>query len=378
MEIDHAQTHAHCLTWAQEQGIKCDGIEPATIAGRGSGIVATRKLSAGEVVAYLPIKALYATKNVSTEVRIQLTGTTVHGILAASLALEAGLKTVPYGPWRAVWPSKRDFEESMPIMWSSDAQNLLPPFAKELLQAQKQKLETDTAEALHKFPKITGDDYTFHWLIVNTRTFYYVPPGAKKKPPAADCMALCPFTDYFNHSDIGCPVSFDTIGYTIRCDRDYAAGDELYISYGNHSNDFLLVEYGFLLQTNTWDELRLDHLLLQEFTAKQKDQLKQAGFLGNYVLDRDQVCYRTQVAVRLLILPRYKWQRFVHGKDDGGHEQGEVDAFIVRLLQRFLDETVESLSKVDALPQSGPKTLLQKRWLQIRDILTCRIEEMVR
>ena len=43
----------------------------------------------------------------------------------------------------------------------------------------------------------------YYWLIANTRTFYHELPGRKQKKKMAreDCMALCPFADYFNHAD---------------------------------------------------------------------------------------------------------------------------------------------------------------------------------
>ena len=46
-------------------------------------------------------------------------------------------------------------------------------------------------------------DYAYHWLIVNTRSFYYYPPGKGTTPDAADCMALCPLADHFNHAARG-------------------------------------------------------------------------------------------------------------------------------------------------------------------------------
>lgn len=37
-------------------------------------------------------------------------------------------------------------------------------------------------------------------------------------------------------------MKFDEDGYTLRATEDYKKGDEVYMSYGGHPNDFLLAE----------------------------------------------------------------------------------------------------------------------------------------
>jgi hypothetical protein len=133
-------------------------------------------------------------------------------------------------------------------------------------------------------------------------------------------------------------VSFSSSGYTITTPAKIKKGEEVYISYGNHSNDFLLTEYGFILGEegggNRWDEVPLDAYILPLFSAKQKERLEERGFLGKYVLDRKEVCYRTQVALRILVLPIRKWERFVDGLEDGEKEQGAVDKWLGKMLKR--------------------------------------------
>jgi hypothetical protein len=52
------------------------------------------------------------------------------------------------------------------------------------------------------FPDVDWDTYSYNWLIVNTRSFYYLMPGQKPPEDRNDAMALLPFADYFNHSDV--------------------------------------------------------------------------------------------------------------------------------------------------------------------------------
>jgi hypothetical protein len=81
-------------------------------------------------------------------------------------------------------------------------------------------------------PSISKQLFTYTWLIVNTRTFYWSYPDLPATSPrlpkkraqltADDCYAMCPFLDYFNHTDGGCDTNADAKGYSIVADRDYS------------------------------------------------------------------------------------------------------------------------------------------------------------
>lgn len=52
------------------------------------------------------------------------------------------------------------------------------------------------------FPETDWKAFSYHWLIVNTRSFFYLMPGEEQPEDRNDAMALLPFADYFNHSDV--------------------------------------------------------------------------------------------------------------------------------------------------------------------------------
>lgn len=52
------------------------------------------------------------------------------------------------------------------------------------------------------FPETDWEAFSYHWLIVNTRSFFYLMPGEEQPEDRNDAMALLPFADYFNHSDV--------------------------------------------------------------------------------------------------------------------------------------------------------------------------------
>jgi len=214
-------------------------------------------------------------------------------------------------------------------------------------------------------------------------------------------MALNPFADYFNHTSFPaptnpsdpapttnslhpspCDVSFTTAGYTITTSAPVKKGEEIYISYGNHSNDFLLTEYGFILPStphpNHWDEVPLDAYILPLFSSTQKDKLSELGFLGKYVLDPREVCYRTQTALRVLCMPIGRWQRIAEGFDDGEKYQEEVNQILLKALNTYLKDAKKSLKAVEAAEEGleDQRHLLARRWKQIRILLQVTIDRI--
>lgn len=315
--------------------------------------------------------------------RLSELSVSVHAILAADLTLDSSGR---HGPWDAIVPDAEDFT-GMPLTWPVELQALLPPPARELLDKQRAKFLRDWNGVAAAFPDL-GRDHTrgrerfrHAWLLVNSRTFYYVDAALKKRRGTTkdDHMTLQPVADLFNHSDEdGCHVAFSRDGFGFRATVDYKRGDEVRICYGRHGGDLLLVEYGFVMAQNCWDETLLDEVLLDRLDEEQKEQLDGAGFLGRYVLDRETVCHRTQVALRLLCCPTGEWMRFVTGNDDGEGSQGVVDALLLELLKEYamkVDGAIERVRRLE-VGERLQREILRERWQQIRKLLDARIESL--
>ncbi|KAL6713566.1 hypothetical protein ACLMJK_009031 [Lecanora helva] len=229
--------HEICTAWAKEKGVKVNGVEPVKIADSGVGIVAQRKIEAGEVLVHVPVTALLTINSVPAPFRILHEGISVHGLLASFLAF-GGDERAQYAAWENSWPSLRELQESMPLLWPDmlnepldsygDANLLvnrkaepafvLPPtiggkwcrireyFDRQdagLLYRQKQKLKLDWAVVSKVFVDRSLLHYTYYWLIVNTRSFYFDALGGHIPDCHDDRMVMCPFVDYFNHKDHG-------------------------------------------------------------------------------------------------------------------------------------------------------------------------------
>jgi len=257
----------------------------------------------------------------------------------------------------------------MPVLWPSELQQLLPRSARSILDKQQKKISLDYDAVAVAFPDLRYDVYCHHWLLVSTRTFYYTAPEVTSPPANSDeCLAIIPYADYFNHGDAGCKVQYSPFEYEITADRPYQKGQEVHISYGNHSNDFLLVEYGFVLEENQWDQIDLDEVLTPLFSTAQTSILKEEGFWRNFVLDRETVCYRTKVAVRLLCMPLKRWRSsLATGFEDDDKYQAAMNALLLEVFDSYLARVNEGIQEVNAIdcslfPQGDT---LRRRWAQI-------------
>ncbi|TID26320.1 set domain-containing protein [Venturia nashicola] len=295
----------------------------------------------------------------------------VHGTVAASLVLNHGNSERVYKAWESVWPTVADLQ-SMPFTWSSKQQDHLPPPVQVLLKHQRSKFDRDWLALDGRIPETLKDLYQYYWLIINTRCFYWThfkkaKEAARKGKTLArdDCMALCPFADYLNHADEGCTFHYDTKGITVVCDRDYAAGEEVVVSYGTHSNDYLLVEYGFILAENKDDDTKLDHLILPMLTKSQTNLLEQHNYLGDYTLDRKGVCYRTQVALRSTFTTAKKMEQFLAGEWDGEKDNARVNAKRNSILEKFQGEIELKLAEFVEMEDSAVVNTLNTRWGQV-------------
>ncbi|ROW10311.1 hypothetical protein VMCG_02129 [Cytospora schulzeri] len=403
------EVHEELLGWADTIGVKINSIRPMRISGRGFGIVATENIPKDTVILNVPVTALRTKDTVPSSITKSLPkDMTIHGLLAADLALDKSANSTKYAKWQAVVPSWEDIQQSMPLTWPATLQALLPTAARKLLDKQRAKFERDWSHISAAFPfenkgakegsgikaECTREEYLYAWLLVNTRTFYFVTPRTERLPKE-DHMVLQPVADLFNHTDRdGCHVSFDHAeAFTFTTTRAYDKGREVHISYGRHCNDFLLVEYGFVLDRNEWDEVCLDDAVLPALTRTQRGELEDVGFLGNYVLDRETVCHRTQVALRMLaVTGKYgglaveMWRKFVNGLDDGERSQAKADALLVDLLESYegtIKSKVKDVKKLKFEDGDGSedlnesrKELLLGRWAQIRKLVKATAERL--
>jgi len=322
----------------------------------------------------IPAQAIRSLHTVPEDVSRRLSrDMSIHGLLAVELALRRG----DAADWAGIVPQWTDFEATVPMLWPEELQSILPAEAKSLLAKQCSRFETDWKMFSDGFPDELRRDYLYAWLLVNTRTFYFETP-AMVAFPWHDRLALLPIADLFNHADTGCSVSFSTEGYDITADRSYCAGDELLTSYGEHSNDFLLAEYGFVLRDNQHDKLCLDEVILPRLSRGQESELKEHGYLGDFMLHNgSKRSDNIWVALRLLSCVNADWQSFIDGEEDEEGTLEKATGQLPDLLEEYLCKIEEKLGLVRVLQvgKACQRDLLVQRWEQIQAFIRRWLED---
>ncbi|CEJ87483.1 hypothetical protein VHEMI04429 [[Torrubiella] hemipterigena] len=321
----------------------------------------------------IPTEAIHSLHSISKNVAQTLPANmSLHGSLAADLALHHNGSV----KWTKSVPEWSDFEATLPYLWPEQLQRLLPVEAKDILTKQYTMFERDWGMFKNAFVEISKQDYLYAWLIVNTRSFYYETSDTLRLP-WHDRLSLLPAADLFNHADTGCSVSYSMESYTITTDRHYQKGDELYTSYGNHSNDFLLAEYGFLLKENRWDKLCLNDVILPKLNSRHKAELTENGHTGTLMLHDDSRKHDDiWVALRLLSSVDSQWQSYIDGEEDTEGTLAKAIASLPPLLGEYLDAIQGIKLEIQSL-QVGTrrqKTLLTQRWDEIEAMVRRAIE----
>lgn len=147
------------------------------------------------------------------------------------------------------------------------------------------------------------------------------------------------------------------------------------------------------------DEIRLDHVIIPHLSDETKSQLQDVGFLGGYALlpieypcynkaqdgrksCRDhcrqpwELCFKTQVAVRAVLLTANEWEYFVtNGEDLSGDQSAAVNKWLQPHLQDLRTEALQKQADLQRLcdgegsPLSEDRAvgvkMLRDRWAQI-------------
>lgn len=327
---------SNLLDYCSEQNIHISKkISPRRLPGCGLGIYSTDRILKGERLMHVPTKHLTTAGSVPDGFlpKDQQASLPTHALLAAYFAFGLPEGDHRYATWMATWPSLEDFTTSLPVLWPahllspthvhSEHQSKRPRVKSQQNKANKSflpaslldvwtpsqissagstasvsllrsKLEKHLSVVASAFPAQSVALLTPHsalhwrfihmWCCINTRCFYYPPPSTPGRsqrrtvsaPDPNECLALAPAMDLFNHnSGPTARTKYDKTGYFVLADRNYQPGEEIFISYGCHSNDVLWAEYGFMLERSLDDTVRIDNLVLRSLNPQERLKLNE-------------------------------------------------------------------------------------------------------
>ncbi|KAL3483646.1 hypothetical protein BJX62DRAFT_75533 [Aspergillus germanicus] len=398
------EDHEQFVQWAISQGVIVDGVGPARFQGRGLGMIAMRDIQENDVIVRVPQRVMLTVEAIPSSFSSRFPEKTpVHALLAAFLCNGEPEDLEAFQLWRKTWPSRKDFEDCMPILWQENSCLLPPSISGRWKNVQKRKLEFEY-ESSHQnilaqqrmrlrdawgsvvavFPETDWEAFSYHWLIVNTRSFFYLMPGQEPPQDRNDAMALLPLADYFNHSDVACNVKFDGHEYVFRAVKAYNIGEEIFMSYGPHTNDFLFTEYGFYLDSNQSEALYLDDIIFQDLNPSLQEELNLQQYYGNYQVTATGVCYRTEIAACIVYMPLQDWQNYALGYSTRGVDAAKSAKVIRKWIGTYVEEANANIDELLEKCGSGNMDrgdgerlrLLIKRWSQVKDLCLRALEEI--
>lgn len=168
-------------------------------------------------------------------------------------------------------------------------------------------------------------------------------------------------------------------------DADTDENDEILATYGAHSNDKLLAHYGFILPDNIDDSVPLDDVILANVTLDQRTALQSVGYLGNYSLtpDTGDICFRTQVAIRSIMLTSNEWEFFMgSGEDIAEDKTDAVRQRLVDMIRTGMSSMHDKVSQLEKIRKNGEGneeviSMVLSRWKEILDALQRYIDPVV-
>lgn len=203
-------------------------------------------------------------------------------------------------------------------------------------------------------------EFRWAWLVVNSRCIYQTLSATSARD---DNYACSPLIDMINHvpsSAAHCKLSYDIRGLSVFTQSQYTPGQEVSISYGAHSNEALLCEYGFTLHRNTDDSVSLDATISARLKPWHIGMLMELGYYEDYTMDYQGFpSFRTEVALRVALLSESecaeessacrRLTQFVDGQSSGRSEQHKVDQLLIGILEEEMKIAEQALTHLHSM-----------------------------
>lgn len=324
----------------------------------GRSLVACQSIKPGEVLIRVSPQGLLNLKTLSNP-----TDHSAQGQLARVLA-EA--KSESNHEWHAFTQVLPKAFSSVPLTWeiigtsrADQQRGLNDPSCRKHISKQKSVFLQDFSTCGSGIPI---EEYLWAWLCVNSRCLYI-----SITSEASNNITLAPIIDFLNHTGDGSRASkmeySSTKGMAIVAGPSYEPGEEIFITYGAHSNLFLLCEYGFVLSDNQHDFIDISSDI--PLTEVQLSALESLGYKDEYTVSAQAgPSFRTTVALVAATISD-DWTttpRQLKLLTEGYIDETRFQAQTTKLLQQILERKVEEWSSAESTSDLG---ILYKGWISI-------------
>ncbi|XP_058042855.1 SET domain-containing protein 4 isoform X2 [Ahaetulla prasina] len=360
--------------WLKEKGYKNNNLNPALFSGRG--LMTTKTLQAEELIISLPEKCLLTSNTVLNS----YLGEYIlkwRPPISPLIALCSFLIAEKWFHRKSVWKPYLDLlpeTYTCPVYLEQVTLNLFPEplrrkavdqllFIHDLFTSSKQffsslqPLFSEDVEIIFNFSA-----FQWAWCTINTRTVFMKHSQKDCFSREPDIYALAPFLDLLNHNpkaQVKASFNENTKCYEIKTHLGYQKYKEVYICYGPHDNQRLLLQYGFVASDNPHScvHVSTDTLLKYVYSEdKQKSTklsiLREHKMLDDLTFGWDGPSWTLLTALKLLCLEADEfslWKKVVLGDVASRKNEEKSVAFATKICTSLMEETQHVLQKVSDL-----------------------------
>ncbi|XP_019441653.1 PREDICTED: fructose-bisphosphate aldolase-lysine N-methyltransferase, chloroplastic isoform X2 [Lupinus angustifolius] len=222
----------------------------------GRSLFASKTIQTGDCILKVPYNVQITADNLPPEITSLISEEVGYiAKLAIVILIEKKLgQGSDWDPYISCLPQPRDVHNT--IFWNENELEMIRQSSvyQETIN-QKSQIEKDflavrpVFECLHQsFGVITYKDFMHACTQVGSRAW-----GSTKG------LSLIPFADFFNHDGVSESIVMsddDKQCSEVIADRDYAPGEQVLIRYGKFSNATLILDFGFTVPYNTYDQVQ--------------------------------------------------------------------------------------------------------------------------
>ncbi|KAM6293689.1 SET domain-containing protein 4 isoform 1-T1 [Porphyrio hochstetteri] len=379
VNCSHELEYIKLKKWLKDRGFEERNLRPAQFQDTGRGLMTTKGLQAGDLIISLPEKCLLTTSTVLGSYLgeyIMRWKPPVSPLIALCTFLiaekHAGEKS-QWKPYLDVLPKTY----TCPVCLEHDVVGLLPePLRK---KAQEQRTMVHDLYVSSKaffsslqplFAENTGTIFNYSalewaWCTINTRTIYMKHSQRECFSLEPDVYALAPYLDLLNHSpNVQVKAAFNerTRRYEIWTNSLCKKYEEVFICYGPHDNQRLLLEYGFVATDNPHSSVYVSSdTLLRYFPPLDKQRnakisiLKDHNFLENLTFGWDGPSWRLLTAIKLLGLAADEftcWRRTLLGDVISARNEQQTLNITAKICHFLIEETQHVLLQISQLKRN--------------------------
>lgn len=300
-------------------------------------------------------------------------------------------------PFFDVWPTSSELG-SIPAIWNCQKNNKSSmifntlinflPYASQRHMEKISKLVCDDWNTIFPIIKkwneiyplipLTNDDLfnTFLeiYFIINSRCLYCeIPIKKNSEDEILSNFTMVPLVDFLNHSD---KTDFYCYPYVNRFKKDDISGigqfeirvgdyeynqlgEQVFLNYGAHSNDFLLNEYGFVLKENYWNFIDISEQIIKLLHGKVSNLdeqrnliqfLKENEYWNDYTLNKDGISYRTLIVLSLIVTKDFdRVAKFMNGYISEDFFFPKIKETLQNLLKEVLFDSIKKINDLEKL-----------------------------